>query len=71
MATISIDQDKLENFLSKINQGKESGRVTMTTVFCKAFGNMFHESNSFGKITFGNFTKAKSMDVAVVVDIGE
>ena len=43
----------------------------MTSVFCKALGNMFEGSNCYGKITFGNFIKAETMDLAVSIDIGE
>ena len=43
----------------------------MTSILCKALGNMFHNSRCYGKISFGNFIQAKTMDVAVAVDVGE
>ena len=48
---------------------KKGIKITYSSIIGKALANMYHESNNFGRISFGNYVKAETMDFTMAVDI--
>lgn len=69
-ARFEIDMAPVEKFLEDYNKINPENKISLTLVFTKAIAMGLSASReNFGKLAFGNYVPADSMDIAFLVDV--
>lgn len=67
---LEIDMTNIDAFLDNYNEANSENKMSYTVIFAKAIGlALASTKKSCGKISFGQFIPAKSVDISVLVDI--
>lgn len=69
---VEIDLTNVDNFITRFNKENPNTKLTYTHIALKSLGLAADDNYSnFGKICFGSFLPAKSMDVSVFVNLDD
>ena len=70
LAKLEVDMAPTDEFIAAYNKENPDKKLTYTTVALKALGVAMQKvKGSWGKLSFGNFVPAETVDVSVLVDV--
>ena len=69
LVSVEIDLENADNYLKEYNSRNPPFKVTYTHISVASLGVAFDKSQKAGKLAFGEFFPAKSVELVVIVDV--
>lgn len=68
-ATLEVDLTNLDEFLEQHNKDKQNLKITYTIVGLKAMAEALKQTNTCGRIVFGNYIQTDNITLGIIINV--